>query len=127
MGAIARFWRFLLEVYLGDRGFRVALLTYAVGFWIFGIGGIIFLIWPDNPPAVAAFFRGLLVNIGLIFLVFMTYPVLRCGFRKTDPTRPNNMILRIMIPTVVGALAPFYLIGLVTSFVYLVIAPTVSG
>ncbi len=127
MSVITQFWRFLLEVYLGDRGFRVALVTYAAGFWIFGAGAIIFLIWPENPPPVAGFFRSLFTNIGLIFLVFMTYPVLRCSFRKTDPTRPKNLILRVMIPTIVGALAPFYLIGLITSFVFLVIAPTISG
>ncbi len=127
MAAIASAWRFLLELYLGDHGFRAALLAYAIGFWIFGIGAVIFLIWPENPPPVAAFFRGLFTNIGLLTLVFMTYPVLRCSFRTHDHTRPKSRLLRVMVPAVIGALSPLYLVMLIAAFVYFFAEPVITG
>jgi len=127
MDAIARGWRFLLELYLGDHGFWAALLAYAIGFWIFGIGAVIFLVWPENPPPVAAFFRGLFTNIGLLTLVFMSYPVLRCSFRTHDHTRPKSRFLRIMVPTIIGALAPLYLVILIAVFVYFFAEPVITG
>jgi hypothetical protein len=127
MDTIVRGWRFLLELYLGDHGFRSALVAYAVGFWIFGIGAVIFLIWPENPPPVAAFLRGLFTNIGLLTLVFMTYPVLRCSFRASDHTRPKSWFLRIMVPAFIGALSPLYLVMLIGAFVYFFAEPVITG
>lgn len=112
-----RVWHFLLDLYLGKRGYRVSLIAYGVGFWLFGIGVLLWLAWPDTGSIALIALRTVLINVGLVVLVLMTYPVIYCAFKITDTTRPKSQFRRILEPTVVGALSPLYLMLLVSNFI----------
>lgn len=112
-----RVWHFLLDLYLGKRGYRVSLIAYGIGFWLFGIGVLLWLSWPDTSVLAMIIFRTVLINIGLVVLVLMTYPVIYCAFKITDASRPKSQFRRIMEPTIVGALSPLYLMLLVSNFI----------
>ncbi len=111
--------RFLLDLYLGRHGYRASLITYGVGFWLFAVGVAIWLSWPEAQSTFVLIVRAILINVGLIVLILMTYPVIYCAFKITDTTRPRSQFRRIMEPTIVGVLAPLYLTLFVSSFIRL--------
>ncbi|MGB0572182.1 MAG: hypothetical protein ACPGQM_08995 [Alphaproteobacteria bacterium] len=119
--------RFILDLYLGRRGYRTSLITYGIGFWVFAVGMFMFLTWPDSTSVVAQVVRAILINGGLLILVLMTYPVIYCAFKITDDTRPKSQFRRILEPTIVGALAPFYVMLLVASFIQSFAGPMLLG
>ncbi|MBS27398.1 MAG: hypothetical protein CL566_00495 [Alphaproteobacteria bacterium] len=121
------FLRFILDLYLGRRGYRVSLITYGVGFWIFAIGIMLMLTTRDTQSILILAMRGFLINFGLIILVLMTYPVIYCAFQNTDTTRPKSQFRRILEPTVVAALAPIYLMLLVSTFIRSFAGPVLLG
>lgn len=119
--------KFILDLYLGRRGYRASLIAYGVGFWIFAIGMFLFLTWPDSPSMALQVTRAVMINGGLVVLVLMTYPVIYCAFKITDDTRPKSQFRRILEPTIVGALAPFYVMMLVASFIQGFAGPMLLG
>lgn len=119
--------KFLLDLYLGRRGYRVSLITYGVGFWIFAAGIALMLGTRETESVIVLGMRGFLINFGLIILVLMTYPVIYCAFQKADMTRPKSQFRRILEPTVVGALAPLYLMLLVSTFIRSFAGPVLLG
>lgn len=121
------FLRFILDLYLGRRGYRVSLITYGIGFWIFALGILLMLTTRDTESVFILGMRGFLINFGLIILVLMTYPVIYCAFQKTDMTRPKGQFRRILEPTVVAALAPLYLMLLVSTFIRSFAGPVLLG
>ena len=122
-----RYLRFILDLYLGRRGYRTSLIAYGLGFWAFAGGMFLFLTWPDTPSMVAQVSRAILINGGLLVLVLMTYPVIYCAFKITDESRPKSQFRRILEPTVIGALAPFYVMLLVASFIQSFAGPILLG
>jgi len=110
-------WQFLLDLYLGKRGYRVSLIAYGVGFWLFAVGVLLWFSWPETDALALIIVRTVLINIGLVVLVLMTYPVIYCAFKITDTSRPKSQFRRILEPTVVGALSPLYLMLLVSNFI----------
>jgi hypothetical protein len=122
-----RVLRFILDLYLGRRGYRTSLIAYGIGFWVFAIGMILFLTWPDSPSIVFQVTRAIMINGGLLVLVLMTYPVIYCAFKVTDESRPKSQFRRILEPTIVGALAPFYVMLLVASFIQSFAGPMLLG
>lgn len=128
MQRFAAGWRFVIDLYLGNHGFRTSLIAYAVGFWVFAAGAILWVV--ETDPATgegASVVTGLLLNLGLVIVVFLTYPVVLCGLRKTDHTRFRNSFLRMFVPAVVGIVSPLYLMLLVVSFVRFVAGPVFLG
>ena len=119
--------KFILDLYLGRRGYRVSLIAYGVGFWVFFVGIVLFMNWPDTTSMVAQVTRALLINGGLLVLVLMTYPVIYCAFKTDDLSRPKSQFRRILEPTIVGALAPFYVMLLVASFINSFAGPILLG
>lgn len=119
--------RLLVDLYLGRRGYRTSLIAYGLGFWAFAIGMFLFLTWPDTSSMFAQVTRAILINGGLLVLVLMTYPVIYCAFKITDESRPRSRFRRIMEPTIVGALAPFYVMLLVASFLESFAGPLLLG
>ncbi|MBN42671.1 MAG: hypothetical protein CL573_04185 [Alphaproteobacteria bacterium] len=109
--------RLVLDLYLGRCGYRISLITYGIGFWLFAVGVGIWLSWPDTHWVSVIALRTILINVGLLVVVLMTYPVIYCAFKITDPSRPASQFRRILEPTIVGALAPFYLMLLVSNFI----------
>ena len=122
-----RYLRFILDLYLGRRGYRTSLIAYGLGFWAFAGGMFLFLTWPDPPSMVAQVSRALLINGGLLVLVLMTYPVIYCAFKITDESRPKSQFRRILEPTIIGVLAPFYVMLLVASFIQSFAGPVLLG
>ncbi|MEP4380549.1 MAG: hypothetical protein ABJ215_09370 [Alphaproteobacteria bacterium] len=122
-----RYLRFILDLYLGRRGYRTSLIAYGIAFWVFAIGMFLFLTWPDSPSMALQVTRAVLINGGLFVLVLMTYPVIYCAFQTTDDTRPKSQFRRILEPTIVGALAPFYVMLLVASFIQAFAGPVLLG
>lgn len=119
--------RFILDIYLGRRGYRVSLIAYGVGFWIFGSGTILMFLTQDTESALLLALRAILINVGLLIVVLMTYPVIYCAFQVTDKSRPKSQFRRILEPTIVGALSPLYLMLLVASFMQSVAGPLLLG
>ncbi|MEK9832335.1 MAG: hypothetical protein ACPGQ5_12580 [Alphaproteobacteria bacterium] len=112
-----RLWHFLLDLYLGKRGYRASFIAYGIGFWLFGIGILLFMSWPETRWVPAIVFRTILINLGLVVLILMTYPVIFCAFKINDTTRPKSRFRRVMEPTIVGAMAPLYLLLFVSGFI----------
>lgn len=119
--------KFILDLYLGRRGYRASLIAYGLGFWAFAGGMFLFLTWPDTSSLVAQVARAILINGGLLVLVLMTYPIIYCAFKIDDQTRPKSQFRRILEPTIVGALAPFYVMLLVASFIQSFAGPVLLG
>ena len=119
--------KYILDLYLGRRGYRVSLIAYGLGFWAFAGGMFLFLTWPDTPSMVAQVSRAILINGGLLVLVLMTYPIIFCAFKTDDESRPKSQFRRILEPTVIGALAPFYVMLLVASFIQSFAGPVLLG
>ena len=119
--------RFILDLYLGRRGYRVSLIAYGVGFWIFGSGTVLMFLTQETSSALLLAIRGILINVGLLIVVLMTYPVIYCAFQVTDTSRPKSQFRRILEPAIVGALAPLYLMLLVASFIQSVAGPVLMG
>jgi hypothetical protein len=119
--------RFLLNLYLGKRGYRASLIAYGIGFWIFGAGTILMFLTQETQSALLLGLRGILINVGLLIVVLMTYPVIYCAFQVTDKSRPKSQFRRILEPTIVGALSPLYLMLLVASFITSVAGPILFG
>ena len=119
--------RFILDLYLGRRGYRVSLIAYGVGFWIFGSGTVLMFLTQEAPSTFVLALRGILINSGLVVVVLMTYPVIYCAFQVTDQSRPKSQFRRILEPAIVGALAPLYLMLLVASFIKSVAGPAILG
>jgi hypothetical protein len=119
--------KFILDLYLGRRGYRVSLIAYGVGFWFFFVGIVLFLSWPDTTSIVAQALRAILINGGLLILVLMTYPVIFCAFKTDDQSRSKSQFRRILEPTIIGALAPFYVMLLVASFIQSLAGPLLLG
>ncbi|MBT5569632.1 MAG: hypothetical protein HOJ90_00275 [Alphaproteobacteria bacterium] len=117
---------FLLALYLGKKGYRAALIAYAIGFWIFAIGAMLIAFWEIDPPAFIVSMRIVMLHIGLFILVMMTFPVLRCAFDTDDLSRPKSRFRRILEPTVIGLFSPFYVMFLVASFIRYV-GPIIFG
>ena len=115
-GRMKSVWRYLLSFYIGKRGYRASLIAYGIGFWIFVIGIVLMLLGGEASSAFILVLRNLLLHIGLVILVMMTYPVLYCGFQATDMTRPASRFRRIFEGLVVAMFAPVYLMMLVASF-----------
>ncbi len=120
------FRRFLLALYLGKRGYRAALITYGIGFWIFASGAMLIAFWQIDPPAVILLVRVVLLHLGLFILVMMTFPIVRCAFDVDDETRPKSRFRRVMEPTVIAVFSPFYVMLIVASFIQFA-APVIFG
>jgi hypothetical protein len=127
MNRFAAAWRYALDLYLGDLGFRAALICYAVGFWIFAIGALLWIANDGAPAGVRALLTGLFLNVGLVIVVFLTYPVVRCGYRATDRTRFRSSFLRMFVPAAIGLISPIYLMLLVASFIRYMAGPAFLG
>lgn len=108
---------YILALYLGKKGYRAALITYAIGFWIFAVGAMLIAFWQIDPPSTIIPVRVVMLHVGLFILVMMTFPVLRCAFDTDDLTRPQSRFRRILEPTVIGLFSPFYVMFLVASFI----------
>jgi hypothetical protein len=108
---------YILALYLGKKGYRAALITYAIGFWIFAVGAMLIAFWQIDPPSTIIPVRIVMLHVGLFILVMMTFPVLRCAFDTDDLTRPQSRFRRILEPTVIGLFSPFYVMFLVASFI----------
>ena len=119
--------RFLLDLYLGRRGYRVSLIAYGIGFWIFGAGTILMFATQETQSVLLLGLRAVLINVGLLIVVLMTYPVIYCAFQVTDKSRPKSQFRRILEPTIVGALSPLYLMLLVANFIQSVAGPVLLG
>ena len=121
-------WRFVIELYLGNHGFRTSLIAYAIGFWVFAVGAILWA--AETDPATgegASVVTGLLLNLGLLAVVFLTYPVVLCGYRRADHTRFRSRFLRMFVPAVIAIVSPLYLMLLVVSFVRFIAGPVFLG
>jgi len=127
MNPTNRFLKFALDLYLGRRGYRASLIAYGLGFWAFAGGMFLFLTWPETSSMTAQVLRATLINGGLLVLVLMTYPIIYCAFKIDDETRPKSQFRRILEPTIVGALAPFYVMLLVASFINSFAGPILLG
>ncbi|MDE0779850.1 MAG: hypothetical protein OSB67_03760 [Alphaproteobacteria bacterium] len=108
---------YILALYLGKKGYRAALITYAIGFWVFAVGAMLIAFWQVDPPSTIVPVRIVMLHVGLFILVMMTFPVLRCAFDTDDLTRPQSRFRRILEPTVIGLFSPFYVMFLVASFI----------
>jgi uncharacterized membrane protein YdbT with pleckstrin-like domain len=67
-----------------------------------------------------------LLHAGLIIVILMTFPVLRCAFETDDMTRPKTRFRRILEPTLIGVFSPFYVMLLVASFIQFA-GPYITG
>jgi len=117
---------FLISLYLGKRGYRASLIGYGVGFWVFAFGAMLVAFWQENPPAFILPLRMVLLHAGLIIVILMTFPVLRCAFETDDITRPKTRFRRILEPTLIGVFSPFYVMLLVASFIQFA-GPYITG
>ncbi len=121
-------WRFVIELYLGNHGFRTSMIAYAVGFWVFAVGAVLWVV--ETDPATGegvGIVTSVLLNLGLLIVVFLTYPVVLCGYRKNDHTRFRSSFLRMFVPAVIGLISPIYLMLLVVSFIRFIAGPVFYG